>query len=129
MPALAYEGAFPIPNGYGRDIGPNLRVRRDADGNVKLATNGNTDIDAEAGLTTHQSYGSVDEVVTVEPLVPGKIYRVVAAEAWSAYATLYRATNGRVKDSSDGAQWGIALEAAGAAGQEVLAQYLPKHAT
>lgn len=129
MSALAYDGAFPIPNGRGDDFAPNLRVKRDADGNCQLATNANTDIDTEAGLTTAQFYGSVDEVISVEPLVPGKVYRVVAAEAWAKNAVLYRATNGRLKDTSDGAQWGIAIEAAGGAAEEVLAQYLPKHAT
>jgi|GEM_PF-6975963 len=126
MPALAYEGAFPIPNNKGRDIGPNLRLTRDADGDVKLATNGTTDLQTQAGLSTAQFYGSVDEVVSCEPLVAGKVYRVVAAGAFSAYATLYPATNGRVDDTVSGVQWGIALEAAVAAGDEVLAQYLPK---
>jgi hypothetical protein len=124
--ALAYEGCFPLPNLAGRDIGPFLRVKRDADGQIQLATNADTDIDKECGLCASQIFGSVDDIASVEPLVPGKVYRVVAAEAFAVNAILYRATNGRVKDTADGSQWGIAMEAASGAGSQVIAQFLPK---
>ena len=119
MTAKAYAGAFAFPNGDTLSISPYLRVGNNS-GNLVAAGAA----EKEMGLLAAQIF-TTDEVGSVEPLVPGCVYRVTASEAWAANADLYRAASGKLSDTPNGPRWGVAIEAASGDGSQVLAQYLP----
>ena len=120
MSAKTYAGAFPHPNGDGLTSEPNLLMKNNS-GNVALCGAGEEPL----GLNCNKLQGLTDEVASIEPLIPGCIYRVTAAGTFSAQADLYAAASGTVDDVAAGRRLFRAVEAAAAAGAEVMAQYLP----
>ena len=117
--AKAYAGAFPHPNGDSLSPEPYLLVKNNA-GNIALAGIGEESI----GLTARKVQ-STDEIASVEPLIPGCVYRVTASAAFSAQADLFAAASGKVSSTPSGRKLFRAFEAASGDGSQVLAQYLP----
>src|SRR5574343_1415052 len=59
------------------------------------------------------------EQVAVALKTAGQSFKAVAADSFSAGATLYAADDGKVSDTASGAAIGVAMEAAGADGDVV----------
>ena len=120
MSAKAYAGAYSIPNDDGIEVSQYLRVRNN-DGTVAVAH-----ADEEEEGVAASFCQSVDEVCAVEPLVPNCVYQGVAAEAIAANANIFRADGGKIGVTDNGDRFGIALDAASAAGS--IIRYIYKGA-
>lgn len=104
----------------GGAIGDHLRVILTG-GKLAVAGDGATDANNEIGQVERQTFADGDEVAVRLRNAPGT-RKCVAASAITVGTAVYGAANGRVDDVVSGAIWGIALTAAGAAGDvfEVL---------
>lgn len=92
---------------------------------VKLSSGSGTQVEyADAGenfIGITAAKAASGGQVTVIPRSAARTYKVVAAEALSAGATLYGADDGKVQDTSNGTAQGTALEAATADGDVIEA--------
>jgi hypothetical protein len=113
MTALVQREVRTFPNNSA--IAPYLRVKVTA-GFLAVAGAG----DSELGILEQRTLAT-DTVGTVRLPSMANTVRVTAAAAISANATIYRAANGKVSVTVNGAAWGIALEAASGDGSVIEA--------
>ena len=100
-------------------LSPYLRVKLSS-GYLVVATAA----DDELGVLEQRTF-STDAVGSVRLPDSGESVRVVAAGAISQYADIYRAADGKVSATPNGARWGVALEAASGDGSQIEAIRLP----
>lgn len=107
MTAKVFDAVRSFPNGDGVAADKYLRVENNS-GNVALG-----DQSEELGILETTLLAG-DEMASVRFLQPGVTVRMVAAQAISAYADVYRAAGGKITDAQFGSEdrIGIALEAA-----------------
>lgn len=107
MTARVFDCVRTFPNGDGVAVSKYLRVANNS-GNLALAGQGE-----ELGIMEDNMLAG-DAVGSVRFLEPGKTVRMVAAQAITAYADVYRAASGKITDAQFASEdrIGIALEAA-----------------
>lgn len=114
MTALVHCGLRTYPNGNGVAIAKFLRAAYNS-GDLALAGQGE-----ELGVMEEHMLAT-DEVGSVRHLKPGDTIRMVAAQAITAGANVYRAAAGKITDAQFGSEdrIGIALEAGSGDGSAI----------
>lgn len=116
---LPYAGAFPWPNALA--TAPHTILKNNS-GTVAVC--GATD--QPLGILSKRTQ-TTDEVCTIEPLIPGRIYKVIAAGAIAAYAKVWQAASGKVNDvDNNEGGFGVAMEAASGDGSIIKVMYVPE---
>jgi len=114
-----FVGAFPWPNAIA--VSQYLLVKNNAGTSALCGAT-----DTPLGVNTGRVFAT-DPIVSLEPLISGNIYKLSAAGAISAYASVWQAASGQINDVDSGeGRFGVALEAASGAGSIIKVMYLPE---